>query len=113
MQNPRRFGGAGGFDVPQTGGRGDLLFVGEAAGFQDALWGFGMRYAMLSGTLAARSLVSGRLEDYDRLWEKRLGGLLRTGVVNRYMSGKLGARGDRAPPRARDRAAAPRSVLRR
>jgi len=111
MQNPRRFGGAGGFDVPQTGRRGDLLFVGEAAGFQDALWGFGMRYAMLSGTLAARSLVSGRLEDYDRLWEKRLGGLLRTGIVNRYMYGKLGARGYRGLAWLLDRTADPRSLL--
>ncbi len=111
MQNARRFGGAGGFDVPQTGRRGDLLFVGEAAGFQDALWGFGMRYAMLSGSLAARSLVRGRLDDYDRLWEERLGGLLRTGIVNRFLYGRLGARGYRGLAWLLDRTADPRSLL--
>src|SRR6266571_3822073 len=111
MQNARRFGGAGGFDVPPTGRCGDLLFVGEAAGFQDALWGFGMRYAMLSGSLAARSLVSGRLDGYDRLWEERLGGLLRTGIVNRFLYGRLGARGYRGLAWLLDRTADPRSLL--
>lgn len=35
------------------------LFVGEAAGLQDPEWGFGMWYAMESGSLAARSLIDG------------------------------------------------------
>ncbi len=37
------------------------LFVGEAAGLQDPEWGFGMWYAMESGSLAARSLI----DDFD------------------------------------------------
>jgi len=40
------------------------LFVGEAAGLQDPEWGFGMWYAMESGSLAARSLIDGF--DYAR-----------------------------------------------
>jgi flavin-dependent dehydrogenase len=35
------------------------LFVGEAAGLQDPEWGFGMWYAMESGSLAARSHLEG------------------------------------------------------
>jgi flavin-dependent dehydrogenase len=90
MRNPRHFGGTGNFLVPRTARNGMILFTGEAAGFQDALWGFGMRYAMLSGHLAARALVSGALERYDRLWKGRLGGTLRAGIVNRYAFEKLG-----------------------
>jgi len=93
MRNERRFGGMGNFSVPRTARRGPMLFAGEAAGFQDALWGFGMRYAMLSGYLAARSLLAGTLETYDRLWKRRLAGLLRTSVVNRYLFEKLGDNG--------------------
>ncbi|HEU5261559.1 MAG TPA: NAD(P)/FAD-dependent oxidoreductase [Gemmatimonadales bacterium] len=112
MTGPQRFGGTGNFAVPNTARRGNLLFVGEAAGFQDALWGFGMRYAMVSGSLAARSLVSGRPEDYDRMWGERLGGLLRTGTVNRFIYEKLGERGYIVLARWLDRAADPRASLR-
>jgi flavin-dependent dehydrogenase len=113
MQNPRRFGGTGNFSVPRTAQRGGLLFVGEAAGFQDALWGFGLRYAILSGSLAARALVSGGLEDYDHLWQQRLGGLVRTGIVNRFLYGKLVERGIGGLIWLLDRAADPRAWLRR
>jgi len=105
MRNLRRFGGTGNFEVPRSARRGALLLAGEGAGFQDPLWGFGMRYAIVSGHLAARAVLSGDLDLYDRLWQSRLGGLLRTGIVNRYLYGMLGDRGyaaligrlDRAP----------------
>lgn len=113
MRNPRRFGGTGNFTVPRSATRGGLLFVGEAAGFQDALWGFGMRYAMLSGGLAARALVSEGREHYDRLWERRLGGPMRTGIVNRFLYGALAERGYSGLVWLLDRAADPRAWLRR
>jgi flavin-dependent dehydrogenase len=113
MQKPRRFGGIGTFGVPRTARHGDLLFAGEAAGFQDALWGFGMRYAVVSGALAAQVLLSGRLEEYDRLWQRRFGALLRAGIVNRFLFGNLGARGYVALAKWLDRAPDPRGWLRR
>lgn len=113
LRDPRRFGGAGNVAVPRTARRGRLLFAGEAAGFQDALWGFGMRYAMVSGSLAARCVVAGRPEDYDRRWRERLGGLLRTGIVNRWVYGMLGDRGYRALARSLDRAGDARAWARR
>jgi len=113
MENPRRFGGAGNFTVPRTARRGRTLFVGEAAGFQDALWGFGMRYALLSGHLAAQAVVSDRWEDYDHLWGARLGGSLRAGIVNRFLYGKLGARGYAGLTGLLDRSDDPRGWLRR
>jgi len=90
MVNARHFGGTGNFLVPRTARNGKVLFVGEAAGFQDALWGFGMRYAMLSGHLAARAILDGREEEYDRLWRDLFGETLRAGIVNRYTFEKLG-----------------------
>lgn len=93
MKDQRHFGGTGNFLVPRTARKGNILFVGEAAGFQDALWGFGMRYAMLSGYIAGRTVLSGTQDKYDRLWKPRLGGNLRAGIVNRYTFEKLGDAG--------------------
>jgi len=39
--------------------RSGRLYVGEAAGLQDPAWGFGLRYALESGALAARCLLEG------------------------------------------------------
>jgi flavin-dependent dehydrogenase len=52
-----------------------------------------MRYAMLSGVLAARAWESGRPESYDGLWKARLGGYMKSGLVNRYLYERLGQRG--------------------
>jgi flavin-dependent dehydrogenase len=93
MTNPVRFGGTGNVLYPSTARHGGLLFAGEAAGFQDALWGFGMRLAMLSGHFAARALVSGTPRDYDRLWRRRFGAQLRVSIVNRYAFARMADRG--------------------
>src|SRR5262249_44317786 len=93
MREPVRFGGAGNVLVPKTARQGGILFAGEAAGFQDALWGFGIRIGMLSGHLAARALLALSPESYDRAWKTRLGGLLRTSLVNRYWFARMGNEG--------------------
>ena len=113
MKSPRRFGGFGNFKLPATATQGQLLFVGEAGGFQDHLWGFGMRYAFLSGHLAARAIISQRPESYERLWRERLGGYMRTAMVNRYLYEKMGNRGYRWLLRAATRAKNPRNRLRK
>lgn len=69
------------------------LYVGESAGFQDGLWSFGMRYAVLSGYLAARSIMDGT--DYDRLWKGELKPMLETSLVNRFLLEKFGRLGYR------------------
>jgi flavin-dependent dehydrogenase len=93
MQDARRFGGTGTVRVERTATRGSELLAGEAAGFQDALWGFGLRYAMISGHLAARARLEGRTAEYDPAWRARLGGHIRTSFVNRYFYEKLGNSG--------------------
>ncbi len=90
MRNEQRFGGGGNFSIPSTARKGELLYVGETAGFQDAFAGFGMRYAIQSGHLAAMALISGRSDEYDRLWKNKFGGLLRTSIVNRFIYATLG-----------------------
>lgn len=58
-------------------------FVGEAAGFQDYLFGLGIRYALTSGWLAARSILEER--DFDELWRAELGTKQETSLVNRFL----------------------------
>lgn len=93
MRDPRSHGGVGNFRIPRSAQSGTHPVVGEQAGFQDTLWGFGIRTAIASGVLAARCLLEGG--DYDALWRRELGGLLEVGVVNRVLYGLLGNRGYR------------------
>lgn len=95
MRHVRRFGGAGSYSVPATARKGSILYAGESAGFQDALAGFGIRYALLTGHLAARALLGGVPERYDALWRARFGAELRASVVNRYLYAVLGEAGRR------------------
>ena len=63
------------------------LFVGEAAGLQDPEWGFGMWYAMESGSLAARSLI----DDFDYAYqaEKSFRHRREVALFNRLMFERL------------------------
>lgn len=103
MREPRPFGGYANFRLPRTAVQGGHLVVGEQAGFQDALAGFGMRYALRSGILAARSLLEG--QDYTRLWRRELLPLLRTGAANRFIFNTVGERGWRWALRGLSRSA--------
>jgi flavin-dependent dehydrogenase len=93
MEQAHRFGGTGTVRIERSAIRGSELVSGEAAGFQDALWGFGLRYAMISGHLAARARLEGRSADYDRAWRARFAGHIKTSFVNRYFYERLGNAG--------------------
>lgn len=112
MAGGRRFGGRGNFQVPATAVQGRRLFAGEATGFQDALWGFGMRYAMLSGHLAGSCLIEDAPKVFDQRWEARFGGSLRSAFVNRYLYARLGHYGYRFMLRQLAQARSPRGWLR-
>lgn len=96
MRHTRRFGGLGNFFVPTTARKGGMLYAGECAGFQDALAGFGTRYALLSGNLAASALLAGEPEGYDALWRARFGNELLASTVNRYLYAVFGDPGRRS-----------------
>lgn len=93
MRNPRAFGGYGNMRLPRTAMQGGHPVIGEHAGFQDALAGFGMRYAIRSGVLAAQSLLSGG--NYTALWQSELGAGLKAGIVNRWIFNAAGEKGMR------------------
>ncbi len=93
MRNPRRHGGTGTFGFLDAALAGCPSLVGERARFQDALWGFGIRIALRSGVLAARSLLEGG--NYEALWRKELGPRLRASLANRAIYDALGDAGYR------------------
>jgi flavin-dependent dehydrogenase len=71
------------FHLKQRATKAGARYVGEAAGFQDYLFGLGIRYALTSGWLAAQSILEQR--DFDELWQRELGGKQQTSLVNRFL----------------------------
>ena len=111
MKNPQRHGGVGNFRIPRRAYFGTRPMAGEQAGFQDTLWGFGMRHAILSGVLAANSMLE--QTDYDTLWQNEFGDQLKVSIVNRALFGLLGNRGYRWFLRRQARQTDVRAFLRR
>ena len=90
MRAPRAFGGTGKIRAWPIVRHGDTLYAGEAAGLQDALWGFGMRYALVSGHMAARAVLARAPHEYDHSISRRFAGFLRTAIVNRFFYERMG-----------------------
>lgn len=110
--NARRFGGYANFSFDLRVRKGNLLYVGEAAGLQDALFGFGMRFALESGHLAARAWVEGQPRSYDAACRRHFGRLLRASFVNRFVYERIGDRGHQRMLGRLTSAADPRTWLR-
>jgi flavin-dependent dehydrogenase len=89
----KRVAGKGGFALFQNYAQGDQLLTGEAAGLQDFLWGFGMRFAVHSGVLAAKHCL-GEL-DYNEEIKRQLLPGIQASVVNRFLFNRIGDRGYR------------------
>jgi flavin-dependent dehydrogenase len=86
---PKEFGGYGNFTLNHNSrNKRHVLLVGEAAGFQDALWGFGLRYAMLSGYLASKSILTGT--SYFQLCKEEIRPMMETSLANRWLFAHLG-----------------------
>lgn len=95
IANPKEFGGYVNFFFNKSLTKdGRVYYVGESAGFQDALWGFGMRYAMLSGYLAARSIIENI--PYPDLCKTHIQPKMEASLINRWMFARLGNRGYKA-----------------
>jgi flavin-dependent dehydrogenase len=71
------------FHLKATATKDGARWVGEAAGFQDYLFGLGIRYALTSGWMAAQSILQGT--DFDALWQRELGVKQKTSLVNRFL----------------------------
>lgn len=85
----KKFGGYGHFEIRTDyhDEKGAML-IGEAGGFQDYLWGFGMRYAFQSANLAARSIIQD--ESYNDLVKEHLLKKMKHSKRNRLISEMLG-----------------------
>lgn len=94
LTRPKRWGGYAVHAELRPHRPGEPLRVGEGAGFQDFLFGFGIRSAMVSGALAATSFLEHRA--YDALWRRRLLPSVRASVVNGMLYRLLGDHAKRA-----------------
>ncbi len=85
----KRFGGYGHFEIKKNYcDEKGAMFIGEAGGFQDYLWGFGMRYAIQSANLAARSIIHN--ESYNELIREHLLKKMKHSKRNRLISEVMG-----------------------
>ncbi len=89
---------------------GNHRIVGEAAGIQDLLWGFGVRSSIESGYLAAQSIIEGK--DYGALAKEHFGSRMKAGIVNRYLWEKLGSKDGRVVIEKLHKAKNPLNLLR-
>jgi flavin-dependent dehydrogenase len=113
LKGAKRFGGYGNFAGRPRLRQGNLLFAGEAAGIQDALFGFGMRLALVSGSLAGSALAVGDPQSYERICGHRVGPAMRVGITNRMIYARAGEFGYRRLLRRLTSTTDPRQWLRR
>ena len=88
IKNEKNIAGIGCFLLKPKLVKNGKIYTGEAAGLQDLLWGFGMRYAINSGFFAAQSIIENK--NYKKLIKQKLSNRLKTSVVNRYLNEKAG-----------------------
>ncbi|MAJ44374.1 MAG: hypothetical protein CMF96_06475 [Candidatus Marinimicrobia bacterium] len=84
----QKYGSYGSFDIdtPKIDQFGKL-YVGEAGGFQDYLFGFGMNYAIYSSYYAVKSLVD--KIDFMKSINQNIFPHMKASLVNRYFYEKL------------------------
>ena len=84
IEDQQKFSGYGSFSN-QIRNENQML-IGERAGFQDLLWGFGIRNAVKSGFMAAKNILEGKdCKNYYKTAEKYFRPKLNSGIVNRFI----------------------------
>lgn len=83
ITNPTPIGGVGAVSLSSLRALDEVRIAGEAAGIQDPLFGFGIRNVMVSGHLAATSLLQG--SSYADACRERFVGPIEAGLINRYL----------------------------
>jgi flavin-dependent dehydrogenase len=79
-----KFGGYGCFEIKENlRDKNGALLIGEAGGFQDYFWGFGMRYAIRTAYLAARSIMNN--ESYEELIKANITAEMKHSLRNRVI----------------------------
>ena len=87
-ENANSFASYGSFDInaPKVDNDG-RMFIGEAGGFQDYLFGFGMNSAIHSAYYAIKSIAHS--EDYKLLIKNKIIPHMKASLLNRYLFEKL------------------------
>lgn len=93
IKNEKTVGGIGHFSLRPTFVKGKSLLVGESAGIQDMLFGFGIRSSLYSGYLAAQSIMNhkDRAKKYDIAAKKAFSNKIKASFVNRFFWNRLGS----------------------
>ncbi len=91
MRNVRESVSSVNFFIPSTAAFSGKIYIGEAAGFQDLLFGLGIRRSIQSGYLAARSIIENN--SFDVFWKEYFGNQLGSGILNRFIYEKIGQTG--------------------
>jgi len=82
-----KFGSFGSFSDNNIFEKDNKLYVGESAGLQDFLFGFGLRYAILSAYLASKSIYE--KSSYTELAKKEFSKTIKASLVNRFLYERL------------------------
>ncbi len=82
-----KISGFGNYDIVNTAKEDGRYYVGERGFFMDASKGFGIRYAIMTGHLAAKAITDGL--DYNRLWKKVLKEELERNLKRRILLNKF------------------------
>jgi len=90
VRNMRMTSGFGGRLTHFWKGERVPLRVGEAAGFQDYLWGFGIRYALQSGILASQAIRQGA--NSDQINRSQIRPLVHASLFSRAVYDRVGDR---------------------
>ena len=91
LKDIQEFGGHGNFFLSKRYGKNGKLFTGETIGLQDFFLMFGMKHAITSGYLAAKSIIENK--NYDDLIKYKFRNQLKTSIVNRFLFERLGNKG--------------------
>ena len=83
MKSPKEFVSYVDFFISKSAKNNNRLITGEAAGFQDYLFGIGIRLSIQSGYLAAKSIIENI--DYDNLWKSQFSEKMKMSIVNRFL----------------------------
>lgn len=78
-------------NYPESAEINGKLFTGAAAGFVEAARGFGVKYSILSGILAAKSIIEN--ENYDKLWKEEFGKELIESLSRHFLLADLNNKG--------------------
>lgn len=83
IREPQAVAGVGCFSTKNIYQKGQTLYVGEAAGLQDLMWGFGIKTAVESGFMAAESIIQDR--DFASLARRHFQPKLKATLVDRFV----------------------------